>query len=378
MKPAKQPKPTFRSGNIVTTYNNGASTYTAMLKDIGNATASVYIANFWSESGDAFAQLSKALQAAARRKVSVYVLADHYGSRHVEDRHVVQLQKAGVIWVWFRPFNRRRFWEYNRRLHKKLLLIDDKIGYTGGVGIADLWVQATHGYPRPWRDTHFRITGPVVGDMVKCFQRTWQRWSEASLPQPTAMIQRKPGFNSVSIAAVDSLPAQPINPAGQLYIELIVRARRSLTLTTAYFGPIRQLRQALAEAAERGVNVRILTNGPHSTHSYAVEAGRRWYGQLLQAGVVIYEYQPTKIHAKLVTIDHRITTIGSANLNFRSFRHDEEFNLVVNSVDLSKQIEQSFETDLKQAQRITLEDWQRRGRLAATRQYLASFGRYFF
>jgi cardiolipin synthase len=368
----------FVSGNRVTTFTSGRRTYDAILQEIGRAQHTIRWANFYFywESGDAWPQIRQALIAAAQRGVAVQILADAYGTstNSMPEREINRLHQAGIDWRAYNVWRPLQFWRYNRRLHKKLLIIDGEIGFTGGIGVGDCWILSSPEYPEPWRDTHFLVHGPIIKEMIAGFNDSWQQAGGRALEsQPP-----KPSEAGMRIAAVNSPAGGGRTPVAHLYTDLINQAERSLTITSAYFGPDRRARQALLAAAKRGAMVRILINGPHTNHRTALEAGRHYYALLLRAGVHIYEYQPTKIHAKLITVDGHLSSIGSGNFNMRSLRHDDEFNLVIDDPSLATTLTSQFEHDLTESQPVSWPSWRARPLSIKLHQALSSLGRYLF
>ena len=345
----------FDNGNKIAIIDAPGSGYDQLIKAISSAKETIYFAGYCFRPGSLFTDFEKSLIAAAKRGVVTYILADHHGSSSTSESSIERLSKAGAIWVSYRPLSFAYAPTYDFRLHKKLLIIDNKFAFTGGLGIDDSWIQASAKYPKPWVDTHFKIEGRIVDDMQKSFISSWN----AFCPKEYELSFNPEGreqTSGVQIAAIESPPNLNTTRAGKLYIDMVDAAKDSIYATTAYFGPPRKFRLALQRAAKRGVQVNLMVNGEYNTHHYAAEAGRRWYKQLLVAGVRIYEYQPTKIHSKLMTIDKQYTSIGSANLNFRSFYTDAEFNLLVNDQQFSSKILEEFERNLISSKRVTLDD----------------------
>lgn len=351
--------------SILTT---GTETYAAMLSDIRGAKTSIIYANFCFMPGQIFDRLSAELITSAKRGVQVRIVADWYGSSSVDEKRIQKLQKAGVEWVWFRPKRLHQILSYNRRMHKKLLIIDNRIAYTGGFGIADFWEWPRQGYPKAWRDTHFRITDPgAVAALYNAAVASWNKFSRYALEPASAPATK--------LLVVDSAPHRWLSPspAGRLQIRALQHARSNVRITTAYFGPSRILRDAIVQAAQRGVTVELLLNGAYASHQVAWMAGQHHYETLLRVGVKIYEYQATKMHAKLMTIDDKIAVIGSANWNFRSLYHDQECNVLIRDRDICSQLNHQFKNDLKQSIQITeVNETQR------LKQRISSLGRYFF
>lgn len=355
-------------GNTIQTLLEAAEAHPAMLNAITDAKESIRFANYCMVPGEAFGRFSNALVEAADRGVVVQIMLDRYGSRDTYLQHLAALLEAGIELRWKREFKPHHPFRYNQGLHKKLLIIDNKLGFLGGIGVGDFWLKTTPGYPAAWRDTHFAVTGPVVGALTSAFNQSW----EGKKARPIAGGGTLIPINSQS----NGWPR--LTSAGKTMIDLIATTKKQLNITTGYFGPSRPIMSALQQTARRGVNIRILTNGPYCTHISARDAGRHRYGPLLAAGIHIYEYQPTKIHAKAITADGAASLIGSANLNFRSLYHDEEFSLLIKNAKLTKQLDEQFERDLERAREISPKVWTQRPAATQLRQATASLARYIF
>jgi cardiolipin synthase A/B len=355
-------------GNTIQTLLEAAEAYPAILDAITDAKESIRFANYCMVPGEAFGRFGEALAEAAGRGVAVQIMLDRYGSQDTYPQHLAALLEAGVELRWKREFEPRHPFRYNQGLHKKLLIIDNKNGFLGGVGIGDFWLGSTPRYPAAWRDTHFAVTGAVVGALTSAFDQSW----EGEKAQPL------PGYDTTTPINSQSKGWPQLAPVGKTMLDLIAATTKQLNITTGYFGPSRPIARALRAAARRGVRIRVLTNGPYCTHIAARDAGRHLYGPLLAAGIHIYEYQPTKIHAKVITSDGPTSLIGSANLNFRSLYHDEEFSLLIRNRTLTTQLDEQFEHDLKSAQEITPTAWAQRPAIARIRQATASLARYIF
>ena len=264
----------------------GTETYASMLSDIRGAKTSIMYANFCFTPGQIFDRLSAELITRAKMGVKIRIVADRYGSSSVDEKRIKKLEKAGVEWVWFRPKRLRQILSYNRRMHKKLLIIDNRIAYTGGFGVADFWERPRQGYPKAWRDTHFRITDQsAVMALYNAAVTSWNKFSRYDLEPVLAPATK--------LLVVDSTPHRwhTPSPAARLQIRALQHARSSVRITTAYFGPSRVLRDAIVQAAQRGVKVELLLNGAYASHQVAWMAGQHHYETLLRAGVKIYEYR---------------------------------------------------------------------------------------
>lgn len=357
--------------STLTVLNNANETYPAMIAALKCARKTIYFGNFCMTKGKAFKLFVPLLESAARRGVDVRLLLDGYGSANNDAAQLKNLRSAGVKITWFRPLNRRNLLKYNRRFHKKLLIIDAEMGFTGGIGVGIHWLDNPH-YPQPWRDTHFQVTGTIVSALAQSFVQSWNDWSaEQMTAQAYTASNLITPVNSYRVAG-------GVMVAGTSLLGLFNNARQSITITTAYFGPPVAAQKALFGAAARGVTVRILTNGPFGSHKTALAAGRHLYARFLAHNIRLYEYQPTKLHAKLFLIDGEAASIGSANLNTRSFYHDEEFNLIVRDQAFTRNLEKQFDDDLRHAIEIEPIVWAQRPRAERARQALLSSGRRYF
>lgn len=337
--------------------------YPAMLQAIANAKQRVWLANYCQIDDIAYLPFQQALLAAAERGCDVRVLVDSYGSSAPDLKQAHALRAVGAHVTHFNAYS-FQLWRFNKRLHKKILLVDDAVGFTGGLGIAAFWQQPTVKYPLAWRDTHFKLTGPALNLLEQGFASSWNKFAHDKV-----VVQ--PGPAEPGISLIDSQPLVRKARITKLLVDTINSAEHSLDMTTAYFGPIKPVGLALARAAKRGVTVRVICNGPHSTHPIAQRAGSAQYDKLAAAGVQLYEYQPTKIHAKLCVVDNSLSLIGSANLNSRSAQHDEELCLRIENKDLAQQLTSDFEADLANCQVVGKLSWSKKlnARLAALLSY---------
>lgn len=341
----------WQDGNSVEVFEAAESAYPAMLSAVGSATHRAWIANYCHRQGHTYDEFLAALIAAAQRGVDVRILFDHHGSDPLTTEQANALKTAGVKVTVYHPLRRLAPWRYNKRLHKKIL-ITDETAFTGGVGIADFWTDPSEHYPVAWRDTHFKLEGPAVGSLAKAFVEPWNRFAtsivSAEGPTPTTK-------GTTPIAVTDSPVTRGLTPAAELQLQWITTAAKRITLTTAYFTPTAHLMAALAAAVKRGVTVTIICNGPYHTHPIAQRAGQVSYAAALAAGIAIYEYQPTKMHAKLIVIDDRYSIVGSPNLNTRSSYHDEEIALSIDSTELAAALAKAFKHDLTNSKAVTAE-----------------------
>lgn len=350
--------PPILDGNKTDVLVNGDMIFAAMLSAIRQArrtiTFETYI--YWSETiGQQFAD---ALSERARSGVKVHVLLDWVGSAKLEARYLEEMKAAGIeVERYHRPHwsNLQRM---NNRTHRKLLVVDGEIGFTGGVGIADKW-RGNAQDKGHWRDTHFRVEGPVVAQMQAVFMDNWIKATGRVLHGEDYFPALKPRGEEAA-QMFSSSPTGGSESMHLMYLLAITAATRSIHLSNSYFVPDELAVQALAAAARRGVKVKIVTPGPDIDTEVVRRASRARWGELLEAGVQIAEYQPTMFHCKVMVIDGLVVSVGSTNFDNRSFRLNDEANLnVVSAAFAQRQIE-IFEEDLRHAKPMTLEAW--RGR----------------
>lgn len=357
----------FTRGNRIEPLINGREIFPAMLDAVAQSNDTIEFLTFVYWTGDIAQQFAAALAEAARRGVTVRVLLDAFGCKTMDEALVENMKKAGVIVAWFRPLSRVKFWENDHRTHRKVMVVDQRIGFTGGVGIAAEWTGDAEG-PEHWRDTHFRVTGPAVTGLRAGFLGNWV---EAGRPLPddclppapapgTAENTPSPTTGPAHIQTVRSTASIRWSDAFILQRLAIRLAQRKLHVTTAYFVPHPIIIELLRDAADRGVEVHLLMPGPHTDERLCRLAGEDTFQPLLDAGVHLHIYQPTMLHAKIITVDDGLALLGSANFNQRSIQKDDEICLTVVDADLVRQLDEHFAHDLTHAKPIDLDDWQRR------------------
>ncbi len=268
------------------------------------------------------------------------------------------MEKAGVEVEKYHPLRWYNLGRLNNRTHRKLLIVDGAVGFTGGVGIAPIWTGNAQD-PDHWRDSHFQVEGPVVSQMQSVMLDNWAKTTGRVLhgaeyfpPPKPAGPQRAQMFASSPSGGSESML--------MMYLLAISAAERTIDLSSAYFVPDDITRKALADAVRRGVKVRIITPGKHMDAETVRRASRGLWGDLLEAGVQMYEYQPTMYHCKVMIVDGLMTSVGSTNFDVRSFRLNDEANLNVYDAEFAARQTRVFEADLTQSRRITLEAWKTR------------------
>ena len=316
------------------------------------------------EIGQRFAELLISKQHSG---VQVNFIYDSVGAINTPKEFFKPLKESGVNVLEFNPINplkARNSWQVNRRDHRKLLIVDGEIAFVGGINISSVYSSGSFGRSKsargntPWRDTHLRMAGPVVSEFQKLFMATWSEQKG----EPLALKKYFPEPDSKGNVVVRAIGSSPNEPYSQIYATLlsaINSAETQVFLTNAYFVPDPQLLAALKDAVQRGVDVRLLL--PEKIDSVMVfYASRSYYEELLSAGVKIYQRQDALLHAKTALIDGVWSTVGSTNLDWRSFLSNYEINAVMLGQDFGAQMQALFEKDLKSSRLITLEAWKKR------------------
>src|SRR6185437_11500560 len=342
---------------------NGVEFYPAMLEAIRAARQAINVEFYGFAPGEVSRRFLDALSERARAGVDVRVILDAIGSFRTSNSYFDGLRSAGGKICWYHPLRWNTWPDLNQRTHRKLIVIDGNTGFIGGAGIADHWLHATRGGPA-WRDTVFRVDGGACAGLISTFSENWLEASGEILSGP-----RQFGFRSTSEGAecfvVIGTPRGGGTGARVLFQALIHSARHSIRITTPYFLPDPSARRAFVEARRRGVQVRILTAGPHIDHPFIHKLSHRATLDLIRAGAEIYDYLPSMIHAKLMTIDGQWSVIGSTNFDHRSFALNDEVNLAILDRDVAAVIDSDFADDLKCSRRLTEDMLSHRSPLAA-------------
>lgn len=350
----------FRAGNSLQLLHNGDEIFPAMLTAIRQATHSIEFLTYIFWRGQVANDFAAALIERARAGVKVRLLIDAVGGASMDSRTIWALERAGVRLAWFRPVRWPHWLKLNHRTHRKVLLVDGHTGFTGGVGVADIWLGS--GQDRQhWRETHCRITGPACTDLHAGFADNWHEATGETLTAPAPA----PAAGDIAVQTAMSTGGSGLTPIERLLTAVFAAATHRLWITTGYFVPSRAIVALLCEAARRGVDVRILTNNlRHTDHPLTVHAGRASYQRLLDVGVKVYEYHKTMHHAKIITADSAWGTLGSTNLDPRSLALNDELNVSFTEPDIIGALDLQFLEDLKDADHIRPTHWYQRGRLA--------------
>lgn len=364
-------------GNKVALLIDGPETMAAMMKAIEGATDHINLETYIFDQDEVGLQFAELLKTKQREGVQVNVIYDSVGTLGTPAEFFDAMREDGIRLLEFNPVNPlKRFgrWRLNNRDHRKILIVDGKVAFTGGINISKEYSSASLSSSRSrsdeagWRDTHIQVEGPAVAALQSLFLDTWQR-------QKGEKLADRDYFPPLQEAGSEVLRIISTHPDGdytvfKAYTLAMQHAQRTIHLTIAYFVPDQQIINSLTSAARRGVEVRIIF--PSMTdHGLVFHAGRSFYRELLEAGVHIYELQESVLHAKTAVVDGMWSTVGSANLDMRSFLHNTEVNVVVLSARFGKTMEAAFQEDLRNSREITLQEWEQRPRSDKFKEWLA-------
>jgi cardiolipin synthase len=350
-------------------FTNGKNFYPAELEAIRNATRSVNLEAYIYQKSKIGGMYLEAMTERARAGVKVNVVLDAFGSIGTTRRYFRPLLEAGGRVTWHNSIAWYRLLKLDNRTHRELLVVDGKVGFVGGAGIGDHWYTGVHGHA-PWRDTMVRLEGDAVSNLQATFSENWLATSGELLigndyfpaleskPDPEREESARRGTAAL---VINSTPTMGGSTHARVLFELLLTsAQRSISITTPYFLPDKNLSRELCRAVERGVRVRILVPGQKSDHWLTRSTSRAGYGKLLEAGAEIWEYEPAMIHAKVLVVDDTWAVVGSTNFDNRSFGLNDEVNLAARDPDLAARLEQDTAEDLKQSCRVSLQQWKHR------------------
>lgn len=350
--------PAITPGNRIDALHNGAQIFPAMLRAIAEAKVSVTFETYIYWSGEIGVRFSGVLCERARAGVPVHVTLDWAGSVKMDDALIDEMRNAGVQVHKYRPLRWYNLGRMNNRTHRKLLVIDGRIGFTGGVGIADQW-QGSAGDPEHWRDTHYRIEGPAVAQLQAAYNDNWIKTTGEVLNGESYF----PELHNVGLLHAHMFVASPASGSESMHLMFllaIAAASHTIDIAASYFVPDDLLINAIVAATQRGVRVRLLVPGPHSDSFTVRVSSKADWGTLLKAGVSISEYQPTMLHTKLLIIDGEFVSVGSTNLDIRSLRLNDEASLNVYDRTFAQQMTRVFESDLEAGLAYTHQMWIKR------------------
>ena len=350
--------PQIVEGNKVEALLNGDQIFPAMLKAIREAKETINFETYIYWSGDIGREFAEALSERARAGVKVHLLIDWVGSAKMEEKDLDQMRQAGVEVRKYHPLRWYNLGRINNRTHRKLLVVDGKVGFTGGVGIAEQWTGNAQD-PDHWRDSHFRAEGPVVAQMQAVLIDNWTKTTGKVLHGPSYFPRLNKAGNSRA-QVFSSSPTGGSESMHLMYLMAITAAEHDIQISASYFVPDDMTRAALVDAMKRGVRLQILLPGKHIDAETVRSSSRGMWGELLQAGAEISEYQPTMYHCKVMIVDGLLVSVGSTNFDDRSFQLNDESNLNIYDADFARAQVAIFERDLKSAKRITYGQWQNR------------------
>ena len=350
--------PAIVPGNRVTTYVNGDQAFPAMLQAIARARRSIAMETYIYWSGQIGQQIAAALAERARAGVRVHLLMDWFGSRRIASAQIDFMTAAGVEVQRYNPLIWYDLLRVNHRDHRKLLIVDGEVGFTGGMGIADLWLGNAES-PDHWRDSMFRLEGPAVGQMQAAFMDNWMK-SSLRVLDGEAYFPALPTAGDDYAQVFYSSPRDGVENVRLMYLLSIAAAQKSIRLSVPYFVPGSLTVGKLVDACNRGVQVEIIVPGARTDSPAVRHASRAKWGPLLEAGVRIYEYEPTMYHCKTMIVDDVWVTVGSANVDNRSFKLNDEANLNVFSEAVAAEQIRIFEQDKGKSHLVTCEEWRNR------------------
>ncbi|NJP68153.1 phospholipase D-like domain-containing protein [Streptomyces spiramenti] len=345
-------------GNALRVLRNGDEIFPAMLATVRGARHTIDLMTFVYWQGDIAREFAEALAERARAGVRVRLLLDGFGSRNIERELLDAMEEAGVCVTWFRRPVRLSPFKQNHRCHRKVLVVDEIVAYTGGVGIAEEWCGDARDATE-WRDTHVEVRGPAVDGICAAFAQNWAECHPDLFDERDRFVEQEaPGGAVVQVVRGSaSIGWQDMQTLLRVVIE---SAESRLRLATAYFSPDDYFVDLLCGAAARGVEVELLVPGPHTDKQISRHAGRYHYDRMLACGVRILEYQRTMLHCKIVTVDGVASLVGSTNLNRRSLDHDEEVMMAVLDRDVTAALDSDFERDRGHSLLVDRDRWQSR------------------
>jgi cardiolipin synthase len=357
-------------GNRVDIYNNGDEFYPAMLQAIESARLSITMEQYIFWNGQVGRRFAEALAEKAREGIPVKLLVDAIGSATLGADIFKILEAGGCQLAWFRPIHWYTLRRANQRNHRKSLIVDGEIAFTGGSGLADHWLGSASD-EHEWRDMQIRVEGPAVGAQQAGFAQNWLVTTGEIIngheffPEPRAM-------GNIPIQTILSSPSAGAGAAATMYLIAVQCANRYLYIANPYFIPDARVIGMFASACQRGVSVKLMLAGPHNDTWWARQNSVRLYGKLLAAGVEIYEFQPTMLHQKTMVVDGAWATVGTTNFDNRSFALSEETNICFHDPSLVERLRAVFSADLARCRRVDLNQWKQRGAWQQTKEMLAS------
>jgi cardiolipin synthase len=360
-------------GNSVEVLRNGDRIFPAMFEAVAAATSTVDFLTFVYWQGSIGREMAELLAERAAAGLRVRVILDAFGAFSMDRSLVDRMTAAGAQVEWFRPVNKAKFWEANHRSHRKVLICDEDVAFTGGIGMADEWRGDARG-PGEWRDTHFRIRGPAVDGLRAAFVQNWAETGRPLLDRGVDRFPVQPGAGATVAQVVRGAAQTGWSDVATLVRSLLALAEERVRITTAYFVPDDATCAALAATARRGVKVDVLLPGPHVDKRYVQLASQSQYDGLLEAGVRLWSYQVSMLHAKVITVDSTLASVGSANFTSRSLLLDDEVNVVVFDPAVVAILDADFEADLASSEPVDRDAWPDRSLAQRAMEAVAGLG----
>lgn len=361
----------FLPGNRLELLNNGDAFYPPMLDAIRGAEHSITIEAYIYWAGEIGGVFAEALAERARAGCCVKILLDAIGSASIGSEILDVLEGGGCQVAWYNPIRWYTLGRFNNRTHRKSLIVDGEVAFTGGAGIADHWCGNAR-RPDEWRDMQIRLEGPAVAPLQTGFAHNWQQ-TTGELLSGDAYYPIIGSRGPLKVQTLLSSPETGASSVRTMYYLSIVCARESIYIANPYFVPDPVAIETLIDARRRGVDVRIMVSGIRNDNWLARQNSVRLFGRLLRAGIEIQEFNRTMLHHKTMVVDRRWVTVGTANFDNRSFAHNEESNVCVFDRALAEQLHAVFLDDLRGCERVTIERWSRRGGWARTQEIVAAF-----
>jgi cardiolipin synthase len=361
--------PGIVGGNKATALLNGDQIFPSMLEAIKSAERTICFETYIYWSGDIGKQFANALAERSLAGVKVYLILDWIGSS-MDSKLLALMEESGVQVEEYHPFHWWNWRRLNHRTHRKILVVDGKVGFTGGVGIADHWTGAAQ-TEENWRDSHFKLEGPAVGQMQAAFMDNWMKTRAEVLHGDEFFPALKEVGNHYA-QVFQSSPREGSESVELMYLISIAAARKNIRISASYFIPDKLSIESIVAARKRGVEVELILPGPKTDVQLVRRASRSSWGELLKAGVKIYEYQPTMYHCKVMVVDDVWVSVGSANFDNRSFRLNDEANLNVYARDFAEEQIRIFEEDKKHSRQISYEKWKERSMETRIKEWFAN------
>lgn len=361
-----------RKGGHAKLLNNGDEWLPALLADFAAARHSITFSAYIWEPGRMSDLVSEALIARARDGIQVRLLLDGLGGMKCPDESIEELRAAGGKVATFRPFSFGKLSRFHKRNHRRAIVIDGRIGHTGGMAVGDKWLGDARS-PEEWRDTMVRVTGCLAENLQSAFGELWAYVTGEVLTGEAFFPEDIDEESDVRSLGIVSSPAGEEHPLRLFYFLTFLAARERLWITTPYFVPDKHTRKVVARRAKAGVDVRILLPNEHTDAKPIRAASHSYFQELLDNGVRIYEYQPTMMHTKHVVVDGKLSVVGSANMDIRSKELNQENILAILDRELARELEHTFERDLRVSREILSDEWKRRGIKARVLERLAVF-----